>query len=74
MQVSKLTSKYQATIPSDIRKFLGVGQGDRVAFSIKQDKVFLRKASPLDIQFLKATESTLSEWNSDEDDKLFGDL
>ena len=74
MEVSKLTSKYQATIPADVRKFLGLGQGDMVAFSIKKDRVVIRKATAIDLQYLKATEKTLSEWASSEDDKLFGNL
>ena len=46
---SRLTSKYQATIPADIRKHLELQTGDTVAFEIREDGVFISKAQPLDI-------------------------
>ncbi len=36
--------------------------------------VRIRKAEPLDLEFLAALEKTLSEWNSDHDEKAYGDL
>ncbi len=75
MADSKLTSKFQATIPQEIRSILGLKAGDRVIFEITKDKhVNIRKATPLDITYLKALESTLSEWNSESDDEAYRDL
>jgi len=37
----KLTSKYQTTIPKEIREFLGLEAGDRVMFVKKGDEVVI---------------------------------
>ncbi len=75
MADSKLTSKFQATIPQEIRSILGLKAGDRVIFEVTESKhVSIRKATPLDITYLKALETTLSEWNSESDDKAYRDL
>ena len=71
---SKLTSKYQATIPSAVRKALKVGAGDTVAFDIEDGRVIVRKSLPLDQGYLKGVEETLSEWGSEEDEAAYGDL
>jgi len=72
---SKLTSKSQATIPGRIREFLGVRPGDSVAFEIDENKkVFIRKATPIDFEFAKALEGTLTEWSSKNDEEAYSDL
>jgi len=42
MNVAKLTRKYQITIPADIRRRLGIHQGDSVVIDIEGDKAVLR--------------------------------
>lgn len=74
MLASKVTSKYQATIPTNIRKFLHLKQGDKVAFQIKNDKVVLKKLKTPDIEYLQSMSDTLSEWNSTEDDEAYDNL
>ena len=74
MELSKLTVKYQATIPREVRQYLGLHQGDVVSFHIENQHVILEKAKPIDWQFSKFTESTLDEWNSKEDDEAFRNL
>ena len=71
---SKLTSKYQATVPEPVRKLLGLKKGDFVAFDVHKKKVIIRRATPADIAFAKALENTLSEWNSPEDEAAYHDL
>ena len=72
---SKLTSKYQATIPEKIRSILGINAGDSVAFEINQNKqVVIRKLDPIDIEFAKALEGTMSEWLSEHDEEAYRDL
>lgn len=72
---SKLTTKSQATIPEKIRKVLGLHPGDSVAFEIGHDKkVTIRKATPIDFEFAKALEGTLSEWSSSNDEEAYRDL
>lgn len=34
----------------------------------------IRKVTPLDLEFVKALEGTLTEWTSEEDDKLYANL
>ena len=73
MHFSKITQKGQATIPVAIRDLLGIHTGDAVGFDIEDGKVIITKASPLDITYAKALESTLSEWSSPGDD-AYNDL
>lgn len=75
MSNSKLTSKFQATIPQDIRAMLKLKAGDKIMFEVTPNKqVVIKKALPADIAYLKALESTLSEWNSENDDEDYDDL
>ncbi len=70
MQDSKLTSKFQVTIPQEIRKLLNLKSGDRIVFEVTQKNVVeLRKATSLNLAYLKSLESTLSEWNSKNDEE-----
>lgn len=71
---SKVTSKFQATIPAEIRKTLGLRGGDTVAFEVIKGEVRLRRATPLDIAYAQALKPTLSEWESDNDNKAYRDL
>ena len=72
---SKLTSKSQATIPAKIREILGLAPGDSVAFEINEShKIYIRKATPIDLEFARALEGTLSEWSSKNDEEAYCDL
>lgn len=54
MVVAKVTSKGQITIPSEIRKKLGISYGDEVDFKIVDGDVVLESvAKPIDIEELK---------------------
>jgi antitoxin PrlF len=72
--ISKLTSKYQATIPEPVRKALHLGAGDSVVFEVTDSEIRLRKAVQRDLIFAAALEGTLEEWNSDADDEAYRDL
>jgi antitoxin PrlF len=71
---SKLTKKYQATVPEVVRKKLKLNTGDVIAFEIDNDTVRLRKALPIDIEFGSALVPTLSEWESQNDEEAYSDL
>lgn len=71
---SRLTSKYQATIPGAVRKALDLRAGDAISFEIEDGEIRLRKARPLDLAFTHAVEGTLSEWDSDADEEAYRDL
>ena len=72
--ISKLTKKYQATVPEPVRKKLNLNAGDVIAFDIEDDIVKLRKARPMDIEFSNALIPTLSEWESQNDEEAYSDL
>lgn len=73
---SRLTGKYQATIPPSIRKALGLKSGDAVVFEVKEPGVaMLRRQTPLGAEYLRAVSATLeSEWLSEEDEAAYRDL
>ena len=71
---SKVTQKYQATIPQAVRKKLEIGKGDRIIFEIEDDKVVLKKISSVDWEYLESVSATLSEWSSDADEEAYSDL
>ena len=72
--VSKLTSKYQATIPRPVREKLGLGAGDSVAFVIEDDAIVLRRAERLDWEYSQALSGTLGEWLSPADEEAYREL
>jgi antitoxin PrlF len=74
MEASKLTSKYQATVPKNVRDFLGLEKGDLISFEVKKGQVTVKKISPMDWQFARSLESTFSEWQSDNDEEAYRDL
>ena len=78
IQLSKVTSKYQATIPSQIRKALHLQAGDSLVFEVKSTKdkatVTLKKASSVDIDYVRLLSHTLSEWDSPNDHEAYRDL
>jgi AbrB family looped-hinge helix DNA binding protein len=73
---SRLTKKYQATIPAPVRKRLGLKAGDSILFeeSKPTGAIMLRRANPIDLEYLEALQGTLNEWNSENDDRAYRDL
>lgn len=71
---SKLTKKYQATIPEPVRRLLHLEAGDAIAFDIDGGNIHLRKARPVDLAFTQSLEGTLSEWVSEADEEAYRDL
>ncbi|HHW09943.1 MAG TPA: AbrB/MazE/SpoVT family DNA-binding domain-containing protein [Firmicutes bacterium] len=45
MEIAKVTAKGQITIPVDIRKQLGIKEGDKVLFLKEGDKIIFTTAS-----------------------------
>lgn len=75
IRTSKLTSKYQATVPTEVRKHLRLRKGDRVAYELLSDgTVVLRKPTPLDLQYLESVNTSLSEWESEDDEQAYKNL
>jgi antitoxin PrlF len=73
--IGKITAKGQTTIPANIRQALHVGPGDLLAWEVAEDGVArVRRLPPLDLEYLKALEGTLTEWSSAADEEAFRDL
>jgi len=73
--IAKVTAKGQTTIPQKIRAALNVKPGDLLAWELKDDgHVEVHRVQPLDVEYLRATEGTLSEWQSAEDEAAYRDL
>jgi len=74
MSKSKLTSKYQATVPKEIREFLCLESGDGILWEIENETVVITKVSKVDLEWQRSLESTLSEWSSQHDQKAYDSL
>ena len=72
--ISRLTSKYQATVPAAVRARLGLKAGDALQFEITPDGVVLTKATEQDLEFARSLAGTLSEWSSAADEDAYRDL
>ena len=73
--VAKITAKGQTTIPQEVRAALHVGPGDPLAWEVGADgTATVRRVQPLDIEHLRAVESTLSEWASAADEEAYREL
>ena len=75
MEMSKLTSKHQATVPADVRAALGLKAGDTIEWVVDGGGARVRKASKIDWMYLRGVEASLAEeWLSPEDMEAFRDL
>lgn len=73
--VSKITAKGQTTIPQEIRAALHVGPGDLIVWDVGADGMAtVRRVQPLDIEYLRALEGTLSEWSGRADEDAYRGL
>ena len=75
---AKVMAKGQVTIPADVRKALGVGEGDRVSFVVDGNNVRLVNAAVFAMQMLQKElrgEAQKIGITSDEDaDKLIKEI
>jgi antitoxin PrlF len=71
---STLTAESQTTVPRVVRERLGLKPGDRLLYEIEGGTVRIRKAPAVDLAYLRAVQTTLSEWDSPEDDAAYGEL
>lgn len=72
LAVAKITAKGQTTIPQDVRAALHVGPGDLIAWEVGADgTATVHRVQPLDLDYLRAIESTLSEWSGKADEEAY---
>ncbi len=74
MELAKMTSKGQLTIPKKIRDRLGLHRGDLVAIEADGNRAVLTRVPSRDMARLRALEATLSEWLTDADENAYRDL
>jgi antitoxin PrlF len=75
LAVAKITAKGQTTIPQDVRAALNVAPGDLIAWEVGADgTATVRRVQPLDIEYLRAVEGTLSEWSGSADEEAYREL
>lgn len=73
--VAKITAKGQTTIPQDVRAALHVGPGDLIAWEVDAGgTATVRRVQPMDIEYLRAVEGTLSEWAGSADEEAYREL
>jgi len=73
--ISKITAKGQTTVPQEVREALKSKPGDLLAWEVEPGgRVAVRRIQPLDVEYLRAVEGTLSEWRTAEDEKAYGKL
>ncbi len=73
--VPKITAKGQTTIPQDVRAALHVAPGDLIAWEVGADgTATVRRVQPMDVEYLRAVEGTLSEWASEADEDAYRGL
>lgn len=73
--IAKITAKGQTTIPANVRAALHVAAGDLIAWEVSDDGTAkVRRVQPLDIEYLRAVEGTLSEWAGKADEDAYRDL
>ncbi len=78
MEYSKVTSKFQATVPADVRSALGIKAGDTIEWAVKDGVATMRLAIPLprDLNGWDAVSwlSFSDEWLSLENEEAWRDL
>lgn len=73
--VAKITAKGQTTVPREVREALRVAPGDLIAWEVEPGgTATVRRVQPLDLEYLRAVESTLDEWAGAADEEAYRDL
>jgi antitoxin PrlF len=67
---STITSKGQITVPKKVRESLDIREGDMLIFELADDRAVIRKIPVVDLEWTKALQPTLNEWEDNIDDEL----
>ena len=74
MDIARITSKGQMTIPKRIRDAAHLTSGDVLVLDVEDGRVTMRKLQTGEDSYLKGVQETLQEWNSPEDNDAWSDL
>jgi len=73
--IAKITSKGQTTIPVEIRESLNFNPGDLLEWEVNEDgSARVRRIQPLDLDYTRAVEGTLTELACAEDEEAYHGL
>ncbi|MYK40338.1 MAG: AbrB/MazE/SpoVT family DNA-binding domain-containing protein [Gemmatimonadetes bacterium] len=74
MELAKITSRGQTTIPKRIREAANLREGDVIAFEIEGSHLVVHKVTPGGDDYLQGLSEVMSEWASPEDEEAWRDL
>ena len=74
MELATLTAKGQVTVPKAVRDALGLKRGDVLSWELDNQSVRLRVVTPIDLDYVRGVETSLSEWASYADEVAFAGL
>ena len=74
MELAKITSRGQTTIPKRIRERADLHPGDVIAFEIEGRALLVRKVAPGRDDYLHGLSELMSEWESPQDEEAWRDL
>ena len=74
MNVARLTTKGQLTLPKKVRDAAKVGEGDLMAIDVEDGVITMRKLTRPSDPYLAGVQDTLGEWSGPEDDEAWRDL
>ncbi len=75
LAVARITAKGQTTIPQEVRAALKVSPGDLIAWEVGADgTATVRRVQPMDIEYMRAVEGTLTEWAGAADEEAYRGL
>lgn len=73
--IAKVSTHGKTTVPREIRAALRVEPGDRIVWELAADgSAHVRRATSLDLDYLRTVEATLTEWNGAADEEAYRDL
>lgn len=74
MELARIGTRGQTTIPKRVRMAADLSAGDTLAFEVKADHLIVRKMPMAEDAYLRTVEATLDEWISPEDENVWRDL
>ena len=74
MELARIGTRGQTTIPKRVRAAANLNAGDTLAFEVQADHLIVRKMPVADDAYLRGLTHTLDEWNSPEDEEAWRDL